>query len=268
MSCVEYRHRHRCLVSDTAVCRPTSVSRRPFLPTLHSLPGNGRPYCCIGIRCIDATVPLGRAHRLFRCRCILLYWTGDYPAQALVSGTHSKTCHWCTLKSEAAPEVTRRCWGGYRAFLPEDHPMRAATSYWPLEDGPCPEVRPNESFAADGVANEAHEADLRLPDARKRRIFKKDLPYKTTGVKCCSPLSFLPLWHMTWDILADMMHIITGIFKRHICALLAGKRVPAAVKARKRNSPGENRALAAAHKKCKEIIKTWTLSKVIHRCTQ
>ena len=73
---------------------------------------------------------------------------------------------------------------------------------------------------------------------------------------------------MTWDILADMMHIITGIFKRHLCALLAGKRVPAAVKSRKKNSPAENRALAAAHKECKEIIKTWTLSKVKHRCTQ
>ena len=140
--------------------------------------------------------------------------------------------------------------------------MRAATSYWPLEDGPCPDVRPSESFATDGAANEAHEASLRLPHPIQRGVFKKDLPYKTTGVKCCSPLSWLPLWCMTWDILADMMHIITGIFKRHICALLAGMRQPAAVKARKKNSPAENRALAAAHKACKELIALWKLSKV------
>ena len=77
-----------------------------------------------------------------------------------------------------------------------------------------------------------------------------------------SPLSFLPFFDMTWDILADMMHIITGIFKRHICALLQGQRMPKGVKARKKNTARQNSELAAAHEACRNEIKTWELSKV------
>ena len=63
-----------------------------------------------GIPVTDYSMPKGAAGRKFLCRVVLLYWTGDYPAQALVSGTHSKMCHWCTMKSVHAPEINRRCW--------------------------------------------------------------------------------------------------------------------------------------------------------------
>ena len=66
-----------------------------------------------------------------------------------------------------------------------------------------------------------------------------------------SPLSFLPFFDMTWDILADMMHIITGIYKRHICALLQGQRMPKGIKARKKNTARQNSELAAAHEACR-----------------
>lgn len=70
-----------------------------------------------GVRTVDASVPPSRPGRIFRCRVCLLLWTGDYPAQAAVSGTHSKCCHWCNYKSVHTPEVNRQCWGDYRRFL-------------------------------------------------------------------------------------------------------------------------------------------------------
>ena len=62
----------------------------------------------VGETVVDSTRSLGDPDRVFRCRVMLLYFTGDYPAIAAVSGTHSKTCHWCEHKSSAAPEVNRR----------------------------------------------------------------------------------------------------------------------------------------------------------------
>ena len=67
---------------------------------------------------------------------------------------------------------------------------------------------------------------------------------------------------MVWDILADMMHIITGIFKRHICALLRGLRTPKAVKSRKKNTAEQNKELAHEHKKAVAMVKSWALDKV------
>jgi hypothetical protein len=70
-----------------------------------------------GIKATDASVPVGCPGRVFRCHAALLYWTGDYPAQAAVSGMHSKCCHWCTMKSKPAPEVTRRLFNEFRRYL-------------------------------------------------------------------------------------------------------------------------------------------------------
>jgi hypothetical protein len=129
-------------------------------------------------------MPVGRRSKRFRCRCCLLFWTGDYPAQAAISGTHSKTCHWCVHKSVAAPEATRRMWSGYRKYTPADDPVRAASArYGPVEADPPPAPRTHESFVEQGLANEAHNAKLRRlgKDARQHKVYKKDLPYKKTG---------------------------------------------------------------------------------------
>lgn len=132
---------------------------------------------------VDASVPRGYPGHRFTCRSILLYWTGDYPAQAAVSGTHSKTCHWCKLKSAPAPEITRRVWGDYRTFLPEDHRLRGPSAqFGPAETRPPQPSRTHEEFVQQGKANERHHALLQDPDARKNGIYKKDYPYKTTGM--------------------------------------------------------------------------------------
>ena len=221
-------------------------------------------FCCsAGVKVTDASIPRGRPHRKFHCKCCLLFWTGDYPALAATSGTHSKTCHWCTKKSKNAAEVQRRVWDGYRQYLPARHMLRGASGmYGPVETRPPPPPRTHAEYVAQGKANEVHEAKVRHPDALKNKHYKKDLPYKTTGVKECCPLRFLHLFDLVWDILPDMMHIILGIFKRHIMELFTGKRMPSTVKPRKKNSAAENKALLAANKKAQAEVAGWKLPKV------
>ena len=214
-----------------------------------------------GVPCKDSTVMPGRPQHRFMCRTLLLYWTGDYPAVSAVSGTHSKTCHWCRKKSSAAPEVQRRIWDGYRKYLPAGHALRSASAFnGPQEDDPPPLPRTHAEFVRGGRANEDHMRQIGLPGAREKGIFKNNLPYKETGIKEVSPLSYIPLFDMTWDILPDLMHIIPGIWNRHIFALLAGQRQPSAVKARKKNTDAENTALQQRHAACREEVKAWELS--------
>jgi hypothetical protein len=167
-----------------------------------------------GIQTIDASIPRGVRGRLFTCHVLLLYWTGDYPAQAKVSGTHDKTCHWCTYdlslcvrvglavsawrslsvsfdstlttlsfsryKSEHAPEVNRRAWGDYRRYLPRNHALRKASGvYGPLEERDPPLVRTHDAFVEDGKRNEAHHHKILL---KTPKVYKKDYPYKSTGI--------------------------------------------------------------------------------------
>ena len=70
-----------------------------------------------GIFCTDASIPKGMPGRHFRCRVVLLCWTGDYPGQASSAGMQSKCCHWCEFKGEHLAEVTRTAWADHRRFL-------------------------------------------------------------------------------------------------------------------------------------------------------
>ena len=202
-----------------------------------------------GVRVSDYAAPTGSVDRRFWCRACLLYWCGDYPAQALVSGTHSKTCHWCTLKSVHAPEVSRRCWGTYRRYLPSDHPFRVNPDFGCVEERPAPATRTHAEFVEDARANE------------RWRGANKDAPYKSSGVKQLSPLVHLPLFDIVWDILPDLMHIISGIWKRHIIELLKGTRTPAPVKDRKSLSAAENAQLQREYTIACAQLKTWSLDK-------
>jgi hypothetical protein len=215
-----------------------------------------------GVPCVDSSLRLGQPNRRFTCRALLLYWTGDYPAIALSSGTHSKTCHWCRKKSSAAPEVSRRVWGDYREYLPPDHSLRARSStYGAAVNAPVPGPRTHGEYVAGGLANELHDKKLRHPDARSNGVFQKDSPYKVTGIKELSPLAEIPMFDLVWDILMCVMHILPGIWKRHVFSLLDGMRQPAAVKARKKNSTEENDALQAAYTHCCRSVKEWELDK-------
>ena len=51
-----------------------------------------------GCRIIDTSEPVDSPDRVFTCRLVMLFWCGDYPGQALISGfTHKgyHFCHWC-----------------------------------------------------------------------------------------------------------------------------------------------------------------------------
>ena len=75
-------------------------------------------------------------------------------------------------------------------------------------------------------------------------------------------MRFLPLFDLVWDILPDMMHIMSGIWKRHIFELLKGGRAPSAVKARKKNTAAQNAALRVEHAKSKARCADWMITKV------
>ena len=201
-----------------------------------------------GVTTLDATLAVTNPDYVFQCRVILLYWTGDYPAQAAVSGTHSKTCHWCSHKSAHAPEISRRCWCEYRRYLPVDHPLRAHGSFGEVEERKEPEPRTHTSFVEAAVANETH------------RGYKKDAPYKKTGVKELSPLAALPRFNLVWDILPDMMHVVPGIWKRHMFAMFVGDRAPAKPRPRKSLSSEENTKLMSDHAKAVRQLEEWALT--------
>ena len=201
-----------------------------------------------GVTACDSTVPITSLDYVFQCRVILLYWTGDYPAQAMISGTHSKTCHWCRHKSCHAPEINRRCWCDYRRYLPEGHTLRTHGSFGVPEHLPPPSARDHAGFVDDALANRRHTGA------------KKYAPYKSTGVKELSPLASLPFFDLVWDVLPDMMHVLPNIWKAHIFQMFVGKRTPAKPRERKSLTDKENAHLLAAHDDALTELDEWHLS--------
>lgn len=98
-----------------------------------------------------------------------------------------------------------------------------------------PQHRTHEGFIADARANE------------KWTGTKKDAPWKASGVQKLSPLAYLPLFDLVWDILMDLMHIVSGFWKRHIFPAFKGKRLPAVPRTRKSWTRKENLELLQEH---------------------
>lgn len=92
--------------------------------------------------------------------------------------------------------------------------------------------------------------------------YKKDSPYKATGVKECSPLRFIHLFNLVWDILPDMMHIMPVIWKQHIFKMFRGMRNPKPVRARKKYTKEQNAKLMKDHDIAKDHLADWALTKV------
>lgn len=125
-----------------------------------------------------------------------------------------------------------------------DHPFREYSErLGTAELRPAPTTRTHSQYVRDGLAQE------------RWRGFKKDAPVETTGIKCCSPLRFLHLFDLARDICPDMMHIIKGIWYRHIFALFLGWRDPSASRSMAAADVLENEAV-------KEDVRSWKLSKV------
>ena len=204
-----------------------------------------------GVKTVDYSLSEDDPKRTFMCRAILLFWTGDYPAQAMVSGMHSKACHWCVQESTYAPEINRVCWGNYRQHLPENHVYRNHGGFGSREKRPVPVPRTHEDFFVHGKANESYSGPA------------SQAPCKSTGIKEATPLMALPKFNVVWDILGDMMHIISGVWKRHIFCLLAGNRGIAVPKPRASWTEQQNRKLAADYKTVEEKMRAWELPKAM-----
>ena len=117
-----------------------------------------------------------------------------------------------------------------------------------VDEGREPAPRTHSSFVNDAVANETH------------RGWKKDAPYKRTGVKELSPLAALPMFNLVWDVLPDMMHVIPGIWKRHVFAMFNGDRLPAKPRPRKSLSAADNAKLMADHAAAVAHLAEWSLA--------
>jgi len=239
---------HYELDPDSGILHRRLASPKSLRPHLTVITDDLYHAYIAGVKTTDYSYPSDQPGRNFRCKVILLFWTGDYPAQALVSGTHSKTCHWCHFKSTHAPEVSRQCWGDYRCYLPDNHPVRHNAKYGPPEDRPAPLPRTHQDFLDAGVRSDTYNGP------------KNRAPYKDSGIKETSPLAVLPLFNLTWDVLGDMMHIIDGIWKRHVFAMLAGRRLPAKPKPRSSWTLAANRKLAKDHAKVIALLESWQVT--------
>jgi hypothetical protein len=132
---------------------------------------------------------------------------------------------------------------------PTTHSAQPA-DYLHTQRADAPANRTHDAFVANAIANLNH------------RGYKKDQPYKTTGVKELSPLAYLPFFNLIWDIMPDWMHILPGIWDRHIFSMFHGRRTPAPVKHLKKNTALENRGLMRDHEAVKKHLKEWTLPEV------
>jgi hypothetical protein len=154
-----------CVPMCAPVCVPIGVRTVPICTHVCTC-------VSIGFRTVDSTRSLDDNGRVFVCKGILLNWNGDYPAQTKCAGTHDKVCHWCSYKSEPAPEINRRKWASFRRWLPAQHPYRTDGRFGPTESQRPPEHRTHQGYIDDGTAQQEHV---------KARRPKTSAPYKTTG---------------------------------------------------------------------------------------
>ena len=157
--------------------------------------------------------------------------------------------------------INRRLWRSFRRFLPAGHPLRQASGFYGAACHEAPaEPRNHEEFAALGKDNEVHME--KVVKKLQPRVFKKDAPYKDSGIHSCCALRWIYMFDLVWDILPDMMHIIWGIWHRHVLQVMVGKRTPAAVKPAKNRPKAEHQKLLARNQHVRASLDTWKLEKV------
>lgn len=70
----------------------------------------------------DNNLPREHPDRVFKLRAILLYWCGDYPGLAEVTGFKHGTpnngmCHWCEIGVDHDKETRSRAYGGFYRYV-------------------------------------------------------------------------------------------------------------------------------------------------------
>ena len=115
-----------------------------------------------------------------------------------------------------------------------------------MEDPP-PAYRTGDGIAHAGLRNELWVGPLNAA------------PWHTTGVKYRSPLSYLPLFDLCWDMGPDMMHIVGNLFKEHIFPMYCGKRNPSKPRERTTWTPQENRDMMEEYETEVALHESWEL---------
>lgn len=134
-------------------------------------------------------------------------------------------------------------------FAADDHHYRGLSSFGAPEDRSAPAPRDHAGFVRDAKANEAHAGP------------KHTAPYKLSGVKELSPLAALPLFDLVWDVMPDLMHIIPGIWKRHIFSMFTDRRKPKKPRPRSAWTRRQNDDLLRGHEEVLANLSEWVLSK-------
>jgi hypothetical protein len=71
-----------------------------------------------GYEVVDWSRSVNQPDRVFTCKCILLFYTGDYPGISKCSGCKENHCHWCTSNPDYDVSISRKNWGTeFRRFL-------------------------------------------------------------------------------------------------------------------------------------------------------
>jgi hypothetical protein len=99
-------------------------------------------------------------------------------------------------------------------WLDANHPYRTDPTFGEEDRFPPP---PNRE------AQKAHQEGL---DAEEWLGSKATNPRHTTGIALSSPLSYLHMFDIIWDICPDMMHILKNFSEKILVGLLGGERVP------------------------------------------
>jgi hypothetical protein len=174
----------------------------------------------------DHSLPLGDPLRRFLLRVILLFWIGDYPGIAEVACTMASggnSCHWCKQFFPFYFPLNKTTHCDFRPHLPPDDSYRHTGLVPPGNfnttcNDPQPEPKTHQGMCED--AEDAEDYDGAFDD--------KAHPRFQSGVCYICPLAYLALFDMVWDFMADFMHILEGLIKRHMLEVLKGKRQPAA----------------------------------------
>ena len=205
----------------------------------------------------DFSVPRGLDGRDFLCRCVLLFWTADYPGAGYARGMTSSgkhCCHWCTLDSGPKDKSISRCvYDQFRRYLPQAHPYRVEPSFGPVETRAAPEIRTHAQIVSNGKRNIEYLGSQTGENA----------PWKTSGVKEVSPLTYLPGFDIVWDLSPDIMHIVEGALQRHLIPVLKGQRVPVRPqrsKMKSNMSEREWKSIKNTWKAVRDELASWELS--------
>ena len=204
----------------------------------------------------DFSVPTELNSSTFRCNAVLLFWTADYPGMGysrgmVDSGRHC--CQWCNFDTGPMDKSIFRCVVGQFRYRPANHHFRVDPSFGKTEIREPPGIRTHAEVVREGERNTEYSGSQNGENA----------PWKASGCKHVSPLTYLPGMDVVWDMGPDMMHIVEGALQRHILALLKGDRVPAKPnreRMKKDMTDSEWRRIKMAWKKVRDDHATWKLS--------